>query len=106
MAESSSDRWQTIYAVVLRIPAGKVANYGQVASVAGLKGGARQVGYALHALEDGSNVPWHRVLNARGEVSPRATPGWEGLQRKLLKAEGVCFDEHGRVDLARDRWEP
>ena len=56
-----------IYEVVSRIPKGKVATYGQVATLAGMRGHARQVGYALHDLREGSNVPWHRVINARGE---------------------------------------
>lgn len=101
-----SDAYERIYEVVRRIPAGKVATYGQVAAVAGLAGHARQVGYALHALEEGSDVPWQRVINARGEVSPRATPAWEGYQRHLLEEEGVAFDDRGRVDLERFRWDP
>ena len=60
-----------IYAVVRRIPRGFVATYGQVAALAGLAGHARQVGYALHALAGDSPLPWQRVVNARGEVSPR-----------------------------------
>jgi methylated-DNA-protein-cysteine methyltransferase-like protein len=95
-----------IYAVVRRIPEGRVASYGQVAVLAGLPGHARQVGYALHALPEGSDVPWQRVINARGEVSPRAEPGWEGYQRHLLEEEGVAFDLAGRVDLDRFTWEP
>jgi methylated-DNA-protein-cysteine methyltransferase-like protein len=83
-----------------------VATYGQVATLAGLRGHARQVGYTLHDLPEGSGVPWHRVINARGEVSPRAEPGWEAVQRGLLAAEGVAFDERGRVDLRRFRWRP
>ncbi len=101
-----SDSYRRIYAVVRRIPAGRVATYGQVAALAGLAGHARQVGYALHALDQGSDVPWQRVINARGEVSPRATPGWEGFQRHLLEEEGVEFDHRGRIDLERYRWEP
>ena len=96
--------YQRIYDVVRRIPEGRVATYGQVAALAGLAGHARQVGYALHALEDGSDVPWQRVINARGEVSPRSDPGWEGYQRHLLEEEGVAFDLRGRVDLRRFRW--
>jgi methylated-DNA-protein-cysteine methyltransferase-like protein len=92
--------------VVRRIPRGRVATYGQVAALAGLPGHARQVGYALHAMPEGSSVPWHRVVNARGEISPRATPGWEGYQRALLEAEGIAFDAAGRLDLERCRWEP
>lgn len=92
--------------MVRRIPRGRVATYGQVASLAGLPGHARQVGYALHALPEGSPVPWQRVVNARGEISPRAIPGWEGFQRCLLEAEGIAFDAAGRLDLERHRWDP
>jgi methylated-DNA-protein-cysteine methyltransferase related protein len=94
-----------IYAVVRRIPSGRVATYGQVAALAGLAGRARQVGYALHALPEGSLLPWHRVINARGEISPRAEPGWEGYQRHLLEEEDVEFDLGGRVDLERFVWQ-
>ncbi len=103
MSESS---YQRIYDVVCRIPEGRVATYGQVAALAGLPGHARQAGYALHALPDGSDVPWQRVINARGEVSRRSIPGWEGYQRHLLEEEGVVFDLRGRVDLRRFRWRP
>ena len=102
----TSERYRQIYDVVRRIPAGKVATYGQIAALAGLAGHARQVGYALHALEEGSGLPWQRVINARGEVSPRSHGGWEGYQRHLLEEEGVEFDERGRIDLKRFRWEP
>jgi methylated-DNA-protein-cysteine methyltransferase-like protein len=95
-----------IYAVVRRIPAGSVASYGQVATLAGLAGHARQVGYAMHALPEGSTVPWQRVINARGEVSPRSDGGSEHYQRHLLEEEGVVFDLRGRIDLKRFRWEP
>jgi methylated-DNA-protein-cysteine methyltransferase-like protein len=65
------------------------------------------VGYALHALpEDHDDVPWQRVINAKGEVSPRSEPEYEGLQRAMLEAEGVRFDTRDRVDLERFRWEP
>jgi methylated-DNA-protein-cysteine methyltransferase related protein len=98
-------RWERIYAVVRRIPRGRVATYGQVAALAGLPRHARQVGYALHALPEGTDVPWHRVVNARGEISPRSTPGWDGVQRALLRRERV-LGRDGRVDLERFRWEP
>ena len=80
--------------------------YGQIAALAGLSGRARQVGYALHALPDGSDVPWQRVINAKGEVSPRSHPGWENYQRHLLEEEGVEFDGRGRIDLDHFRWDP
>jgi len=95
-----------IYAVVRRIPRGRVATYGQVAQLAGLGGHARQVGYALHALPGGTAVPWHRVINAAGAVSKRAVPGAELTQRQLLEREGVGFDLRGRVRLGAVRWKP
>ena len=101
-----SDVYRRIYEVVERVPKGRVVTYGQVASLAGLPRRARQVGYALHALPEGHDVPWHRVINARGEISARSTPGWGFLQRHLLEEEGVTFDAGERVDLAAFRWEP
>jgi len=95
--------YQRIYEVVRRIPRGRVASYSEVARRAGLPGAARQVGYALHALPEGSAVPWQRVVNARGEIPPRAS-GFEGPQRRLLEREGVRFDARGRIDLARYGW--
>ncbi len=99
--------YEKIYAVIARIPRGRVATYGQVATLAGLPGHARQVGTALGVLPDGSKVPWQRVINARGEVSPRGGLGIaEGFQRHLLEEEGVGFDERGRIDLDRFGWDP
>ena len=83
-----------------------MATYGQVAALAGLAGHARQVGYALHALPDGTLVPWHRVVNAAGSISVRGTPGGELLQQLLLKREGVLLDQRGRVPLDRVQWKP
>ena len=95
------------WAVVRRIPRGRVATYGQVAELAGLPGRARQAGYALAALPDESDVPWHRVVNARGEVSRRAGGSpFETIQRVLLEAEGIVFDSRGRISLERYRWRP
>ncbi len=102
--KTPSSNYRRIYAVVRRIPEGRVATYGQVAAEAGLPGHARQVGYALHALDD-ETVPWQRVINAQGRVSARAEPGWEGFQRHLLEEEGVEFDDRGVVDLKRFRWQ-
>jgi methylated-DNA-protein-cysteine methyltransferase related protein len=99
-------RREGIYAVVRRIPRGRVATYGQVAELAGLPGRARQVGYAMAALPSGTTVPWHRVINAAGLVSRRKYPGEELSQRQLLEREGVRFDARGRVDLKTVRWRP
>ncbi len=99
-------RYARFYQVVSRIPRGRVATYGQVASLADLSGCARQVGYALHALGADSDVPWQRVVNARGEISLRRERGIEPIQRQLLEAEGVDFDRRGRLDLSRVKWRP
>ena len=96
-----------IYAVVARIPRGRVATYGQVARLAGLAGQARRVGYALSALPEGSRVPWQRVVNARGEISRRRDGGPEAIiQRLRLRREGVRFDQRGRIRLKVYRWRP
>ena len=97
--------YQRIYALVDCVPRGRVATYGQIAAVAGLAGHARQVGYALRHLPEAAELPWHRVLNARGEISPRPGSGYPS-QRRLLRAEGVRFDRRGRVDLKRFGWVP
>ena len=99
-----SNSYQRIYAVIKRIPRGRVATYGQIAELAGLGGQARQVGYALSALPEGSKVPWQRVINAKGEISPRSEPHFENVQRALLKREGIAFDANGRIAPARFQW--
>ena len=82
-----------IHETVRRIPSGRVATYGQVAAAAGLPGRALYVGFALAALPEGTDVPWHRVVNTRGGISPRAGGGAsEKIQRILLESEGVVFD--------------
>lgn len=101
---AAPDAHRRIYAVVARIPRGKVASYGQVAVLAGLPGRARQVGHAMSSLPVGSSVPWHRVVNASGAVSERGIPGAEGFQRHLLEEEGVVFGASGRADLSRYGW--
>ncbi|HTC22864.1 MAG TPA: MGMT family protein [Gemmatimonadales bacterium] len=101
-----SPAYRRIYAVIRRIPRGRVATYGQIATLAKLPGHARQVGYALHALGQGTKLPWHRVINAKGEVSRRRRPGAELTQRMLLEREGVRFNARGRVALSRVRWKP
>jgi len=101
---------QEVWSVVRRIPAGRVCTYGRVAGLAapppGLDPaayrafGARWVGGALAHCPD--DVPWWRVLNAQGRISPRDSAG---EQRRRLEAEGVAFDARGRVDLATVLWE-
>lgn len=98
--------YDRVYAVVRRIPAGQVATYGQVAELAGLPGRARFVGYALHALSDGTVVPWHRVVNAQGRLSLGGISPSGALEQRLrLTREGVVVTGD-RVSLKLCRWKP
>ena len=97
--------YERIYTVVRQIPAGKVATYGQVARLAGLAGHARQVGYALNATPDGEDLPWHRVINAKGGISKRAEPVYEQIQREMLEDEGLVFGPDGRLSLPKYQWQ-
>ena len=98
--------FDAIYDVIVQIPRGRVATYGQIAELAGIPRQARRVGYALSALPKNSGVPWHRVINAKGEISARASGARDPVQRRLLRQEGVVFDRAGRVSLDRFRWLP
>jgi methylated-DNA-protein-cysteine methyltransferase-like protein len=105
----ASPLYRAIWETAERIPFGRVATYGQIAALAGHPRQPRLVGYAMHRLPEGSRVPWHRVVNARGEISQRAASilsGEENLQRVLLEREGVQFDRAGRIDLKRFGWKP
>jgi methylated-DNA-protein-cysteine methyltransferase-like protein len=94
-----------VYAVVRLVPPGRVATYGQIATLLGSPRVARHVGWALSACaESEPPVPWHRIINAQGRVSVRGEDLRAGLQRTLLEQEGVEFDAHDRVDLAQLRW--
>lgn len=94
-----------IYAIVRQVPPGRVATYGQVARLAG-GCTARMVGYALSALPDASEVPWQRVINSQGKISPHGHGLGSLLQRQLLQAEGISFDLQDRIDLAVFGWLP
>ena len=79
-------------------------SYGSVARAAGLPRHARHVGVALKHLPEGSDVPWWRVVNGEGRISPRGLDGSDDLQRVLLQAEGISFGDSGRIDLRRFGW--
>ncbi len=96
---------QRVYAAVAQIPYGRLATYGQIAELIGAYGCARQVGWALRRLQLPSAVPWHRVVNARGEVSMSLSrEGSDWIQRELLIAEGIPVDAEGRLELGRFLW--
>ena len=89
--------FEEIYAVVGRIPKGKVTTYGNIARIVGNPRLSRVVGYALHVNPDPERIPCYRVVNRFGEVSKAFAFGGENMQVELLKADGVEFDENGRV---------
>ena len=89
--------FEQIYLVVQSIPRGKVASYGQVARLAGNPRMSRVVGYALHINPDPEHIPCYRVVNRFGEVSSAFAFGGGNRQRELLEADGVRFDNDGRV---------
>jgi methylated-DNA-protein-cysteine methyltransferase-like protein len=100
------DIYARFYEIICDIPEGFVATYGQVASLAGHPGYARQVGYALHALPENMDVPWHRVINSKGMISLKIYGPLEHIQKQLLEMEGIQFDDESRVSLKRYQWNP
>jgi methylated-DNA-protein-cysteine methyltransferase-like protein len=106
MLEDSPERpplYQRIYEMVRQIPPGKVATYGQIAR---LVGGCtpRMVGFSMAALPEGTDVPWQRVINYKGKISPHGFGYGSALQRQLLEEEGVVFDLEGKVDFNTFGW--
>ena len=98
-----SDFTARVHEAVRSVPSGRVASYGAIAELAGSPGAARAVGTVLRAL-DADDVPWWRVISARGELTiPRIHHG-RALQRTLLQDEGVEVGEDGRVDMVRYGW--
>jgi methylated-DNA-protein-cysteine methyltransferase related protein len=98
--------FERIYAIVRQVPPGQVVTYGQVAKLVGGIS-AQMVGFALAALRERSGiepVPWQRVINAQGKVSPHGQGYGTAVQRQLLEEEGVVFDAEGRVNLNEFRW--
>ncbi len=102
-----------IWAVVARVPRGQVATYRQIARMAGLPRGARTVGWAMRALPDGlaiggRRVPWHRVINVQGRISPRGGAGMvdeTARQAARLRREGVAVSPGGAIDLTLYLWD-
>lgn len=100
----SNEFFDLVYRVVRLIPPGKVATYGQIARLLDSPRAARTVGWALHSLPEKSDVPWQRVINAEGAISLDARGPGGAIQRDLLEAEGVVFDEQDRIDLKVYGW--
>ncbi len=102
LQDSSSSRYQDVYVLVRQVPPGFVTTYGRIGQLAGCT--ARTVGFAMAALPRGSDVPWQRVINSQGKVSPRSDGEGNVLQRELLEAEGIVFNCNQGIDLERYLW--
>lgn len=98
--------FKKIYAVVSKIPEGKVATYGQVAALAGNPRWSRVVGYALHSNPAPGIIPCHRVVNREGKTAPSFAFGGEDIQKSLLQNEGIIFGSDGCIDLKIYGWKP
>ena len=96
--------FERIYEQVRRIPRGKVATYGQIATLAGNPHWSQVVGYALHCNPSPDTIPCHRVVNRFGKTARAFAFGGGDVQREMLEAEGVAFTAEGTVDLAHHLW--
>lgn len=108
LGNGTMSSYEKIYAVVRQIPCGNVATYGQVAELANLAGKARVVGYALFRVDMGvSDIPWHRVVNYKGEISySPMRNGADKTQKALLQEEGIEFNTKGMINLHKYLWRP
>lgn len=100
---SEKTAFEMIYDIIRQIPEGQVASYGQIAALAGNRRWARVVGYALHAIPHGSDIPWHRVVKKDGGVFGGAESSGGRYQTELLQKEGVGFVD-GYVDMEHYQW--
>ena len=102
-----SEIYERMYAVVAKVPPGCVVTYGQVAELAGYPGAARAAGAAMRLVDEGREIPWHRVIGKAGPHLGKIAildPVGGAVQRQLLEAEGVVVDDGRRVDLRKFGW--
>jgi len=106
MPQKKESFYETVYRITRKIPSGRVTTYGQIALLAGSPRASRAVGYALHNLhgEILEKTPWHRVINAQGKISCKGDVLRASLQKKLLEAEGIVFDENDKINLTLFAW--
>ena len=98
---------QKVYLKVSEIPHGKIATYGQIADLIYAYGNARQVGWALRRLKLPSTIPWHRVINSKGEISMSLSrKGTDWIQKELLIKEGIKFNSKMKIDIKKYLWRP
>jgi len=102
-SEKKGQLFKQILDIVRQIPKGKVATYGQIAFIAGIQN-PRLVGFALATLKEGTDIPWFRVINSKGQISfPEQSDGFK-IQSSLLQNEGIKFDIKNRINLKQCGW--
>ena len=101
---ATSEFSQMVIKLILQIPAGKVATYGQIAKLAGKPQGSRGVAWILNSCSKSHKLPWQRVLNSQGKISFPVGTAECSQQMRLLKKEGVVFDENQKIDLSVFQW--
>ncbi len=99
-----ADFCRKVYEVVAKIPAGKVATYGQIAEMLDDPSAAREVGYAMSRVPASHKLPCHRVVNRTGALAPEYAFGGQAKQRAMLEAEGITFISGDRIDMTRHLW--
>lgn len=105
MESSTEKRHERIWATIRDIPRGRVASYGQIAEIAGVPRGARQVGYALRHLPKGHDVPWHRVIRSSGQIAfVKGSRAYREQAKRLMMEDVVILN--GRIDMQKYRWQP
>lgn len=94
-----------VISIILEIPPGKIMTYGQIAKVAGSPRAARQVVRILHSMSNKYNLPWHRVINSKGEIGIQDEELFF-LQKTALEGEGIVFMNHRRINISDYQYDP
>ncbi|ULQ58503.1 MGMT family protein [Brucepastera parasyntrophica] len=104
MFDMDEQFYERVYARVAEIPSGRVCTYGKIAELAGYAGASREVGIAMSRVQNGMNLPCHRVVNRKGTLAPDYAFGGREQQRVLLEQEGVGFLQDGSIDMKKYQW--
>lgn len=102
--DARSNLASQVFAVVARIPRGRVTTYGKIAAAVGRPRAARIIGGILHRAPAGVDLPFHRVVNREGTLAPAHVFGGANNQRRMLDAEGIIFTGDGKIDMKRCLW--
>jgi len=103
--DARSNLASQVFAVVARIPRGKVTTYGKIAAAVGHPRAARIIGGILHRAPAGADLPFHRVVNREGSLAPAHVFGGANNQRRMLEDEGIIFTGDGKIDMTICMWD-